>query len=469
MATSERSGSVLRTYGAVRLDQLDPQEQRLMQRLTREATEFGAEIVGFPYGAQVASLAEGIAKELIDGTARDGLAMDRLCRGRTSPGRMRERFAIEPLQDLVELGSRALLLRYGFPAVHEHVTSVPVRPGKDMHGYAIDQIPHMSRMGHLLLSSVGSDDRTLLTQAQWLTTGTEDDHSCARANPRRIARWSKELEKEPAGSICEHLELMFAAQRRARRQAFAAAARGSKAFEKFGISGKAYLELCFPRCVILGTFSSGPPTRSGASSGKVVFPGDQEDIVEVVKAAGRYGIALCKIEEQAKLDAIEQSLLPELAVRFGEEPRPVPVSVLEDVASWKTAADLGIGVSVRVIRYWHFKEAGYLLRAAQVPGRDGAQIYDVHLWRTIRLDSSLLRETITLVERAQQPWPGSCVDRYREECEPARMSTWTARKREGLLKTTLPANAAGVTAHRVMEARHAAEDSQRAPVRKTRD
>jgi hypothetical protein len=466
---SKRRGRhpVERMYGAVKLDKLDSAAQREMHELTRKAAEFGGEVVGWPHGAAIASLAEGVAKELIDGTARRGLALSRLCSGRAGISRIGEKFTGQALRDAVEIGVRSLLPHFGFRAIHEHVTSIPVRPNKDMHGFAIDQMPNRSRMGHVLLSSVGSDDRSLATQASWLTTGTADDPTSPRADRSRIERWRGELEKLPPGSLCENLSEMFEAQGRARDAVAAAAATDESAFERFGVDPDVFLGECFPRCMILDKLAYGTPVDNGASSAKVVCPGEEDAIVRVAEAAGRCGIARCKIEEKVDLDAIERSLLPELAARFGEMPEAVSQRILEDVANWKVASGLGIGVNVRFVRYWHFKGTGHLLRAVQVSG-EGRQLHDVRIWRTIQMGSSLLRETITLIERAHQAWPGSCVDRYREECEPARMNSTNARQREGLLKTTLLANAAGVSAHREMELRRASERSRRRPVRPSR-
>jgi hypothetical protein len=456
---------VQRMYGPVRLDKMDRIAQRKTHSLTRKAAEFGGDVIGWPHGASMASLAEGVARELIDGTARNGLVLSRLCPGRAGISRVGEKFAGEALRDGVELGVRSLLPHFGFKAVHEHITSVPVRPNKDMHGFAIDQIPNRSRMGHILLSSVGSDDRTLITQAIWLPTGTTDDRTSSRADQARIDRWSKELGKPLAGSLVENLTEMFEAKSRARRAALAAASGGGGVFTKFGLDPQRFFDECFPRCVIMDRLAFGPPSAKGASSAKVVFPGEDDEIIAVVEAAGSYGIGRCRIEEEREvsLESVERSMLPALAKRFGEEPVPVAQQVLETVADWQVASGLGIGVNVRFVRYWHFKNAGYLLRAVQVPGR-GGQLHDVSVWRAIGLDSSHLRETITLIERAHQPWPGSCVDRFVEECAPARMNTTVARQREGLLKTTLLANAGGVSAHRGMELRRAAKDSQRAQV-----
>ncbi len=467
MASRELSRHpVKRMYGPVRLDRMDSVAQREALALARKAAEFGGEVIGWPHGASIASLAEGVARELFEGTARNGLVLSRLCPGRAGISRLGEKFTGEALRDSVEIGVRSLLPHFGFKAVHEHVTSVPVRPNKDMHGYAIDQIPNRSRMGHVLLSSVGSDDRILHTQAIWLTTGTVDDHTSPRADLGRVDRWSKELGKPLAGTLCENLTEMFEAQNRARNYALVAASGSGAVFKKFGLDPQAFLEANFPLCVILDRLAYGPPSENGASSAAVVFPGEDDEIVTAVEAAGRRGIARCKIddEEGVSLDSVERSMLPELAKRLGERPVPVAQEVLEAVAGWQVASGLGIGVNIRLVRYWHFRKTGHLLRVVQGSGGSG-QFHDVHLWRMVRPGGEFLREAITLVERAHQPWPSSCVDRYREECAPARMNSTIARQREGLLKTTLLANAGGVSAHRQMELRHAAEAIQRTPAR----
>ncbi len=458
-----------RMYGAVKLDKLDSVAQREMHQLTRKAAEFGGEVIGWPHGAAIASLAEGVAKELIDGTARRGLALSRLCSGRAAISRIGEKFAGQALRDAVEIGVRSLLPHCGFGGIHEHVTSIPVRPNKDMHGFAIDQMPRRSRMGHILLSSVGSDDRSLATQAIWLTAGTVDDPTSSRADRTRIKRWGEELGKSPPGSLNESLAEMFEAQSRAREAVVNAVSTHAGAFDKFGVDPDAFLADCFPHCMILDKLAYGTPVDIGASSAKVVCPGEDDAIVRVAEAAGRYGIARCRIEEEEKvdLDVIERSLLPNLEKRFGEKPQAVPQLILEEVAKWKVASGLGIGVNVRLVRYWHFKRTGHLLRAVEVAG-EGRQLHEIRVWRTIRMGSSKLKETITLIERAHQPWPGSCVERYRKECEPARMNSTSARQREGLLKTTLLANAAGVSAHREMESRRDSEQSRRGFLRPSR-
>src|SRR6478672_131311 len=423
MATSQRSRQVQRMYGPIRLDNLDPEAQRQMYKLTRSTTEFGALVADLEKGHHIASLAEGIAKELIEGTAREGLVMKKVCEGRTGISRIGDRMVPSPLRIAVDIGVRSLLLRFGFEAIHEHVTSIPVKPGKDSHGFGIDQLPRMSRMGHLLLSAVGSDDRSLLTMACWLPTGTEDDHTSARANPQRIAGWREELEREVAGSLRENLAELFEVQKQARMAALKAAAHGAEAFAAIGLDPREFLRSCFPRCLILDILAYGPPEKQLASSAAVIHPGDDDQIIAVVERAGRHGIARCEVEEKLEIDDVEASLLPELRERFGEEPEPVAQSVLDSVADWETAYNLGIGPGVRAIRYWHFKRSGYLFRAEQVSGRQAA----VNLWRMVKLDNTLLREAVSLVERAQQPWPESCIERFVEECAPGLMSMPSAR------------------------------------------
>jgi hypothetical protein len=146
--------------------------------------------------------------------------------------------------------------------------------------------------------------------------------------------------------------------------------------------------------------------------------------------------------------------LPELCERLGEKAQLIPPVLLEKVASWDVANELGVGVDIRLVKYWHFPGAGYLLRAKQVSSHGGGQIVDIDFWRMIRLDRALLKETIALVERAQQPWPSTCADRYREESEPGLVRASKAPQREGLLKASLLANAGGVSAHRDMERRN---------------
>lgn len=154
--------------------------------------------------------------------------------------------------------------------------------------------------------------------------------------------------------------------------------------------------------------------------------------------------------------AVEDQLLPALSKRLGEDPKPVPPRRLGEVAEMHRAQLLGIGANIRQVHFWRFPKSEIMLRAMQ-SSLSGGQYIDTDLWRTIRLDDEHQRVAVALLERAQQVWPQACIERYRKELQPGKMQPSSALARFGLLKSSLIASAAGVSAHRDMELRHYGE------------
>jgi hypothetical protein len=458
MAVGQHQQIVVPMFGRVRLSRLDHRGRVDMLRAIDAPMVAASKVIGFPHGAPMARLVESLAQQTVDGRAANGVEISSL----SSSGHIRDGFTDE-FGKVVDLAVRSLLPMYGQRAIHEYVTSIPVLVGKEMNGIGVDQNPKARRVAHVLLVGVGGKDRTLFHQACFLLTGTIGDYSSPRANPEKIDLWCSELGREKlAGPIHEHLHDIFDSETAARNCVEKAVNSGSDPFAFLPIRSKEFIDVCCPRCMILDRLPFSPPRRRAQASGDEVFPGDDEAIVEVVEGAGRYGIARCETKEpKVDLDVLEDELLPDLCDRFSEKAEIVPPGLVEKVASWDVSNELGVGVDIRLVKYWHFREAGYLLRAKQVSSPEGGQIVDIDIWRMIRLNHQLLRETIALVERAHQCWPSACADRYREESEPGLVRASKAPQREGLLRASLFANAPGVSAHRDMERRNAGLPTER--------
>lgn len=439
-------------YGRVRLSRLDHEGRVEMRRSIATSVMAASEVVGFRPSAPMARLVENFGQQIIDGRGAKGVEISSL----SNSGHIRDGFT-DQFGEVVDLGVRCLLPMYGQRAIHEYVTSIPVLVGKEMNGIGADQNPNARRVAHVLLAGVGGKDRTLFHQARFLLTGTTGDYSSPLADLKKIELWRSELEREVlAGPVHEHLRELFESETAARNAVERTIEYGEHPFAFLPISSEDFVDVCCPRCIILDSIPFSPPKKRAQASGDEVFPGDDEAIVAVVEDAGRYGIARCETREpKVDLDVLEDELLPELCERFGENAEVVAPGLLERVAAWDIANELGVGVDIRFVKYWHFPEAGYLLRAKQVSGPKGGQIVDIDVWRMIQLDRKLLKETIALVERAHQCWPSACADRYREESEPGMVRASKAPQREGLLKASLLANGAGVCAHRDMERRYA--------------
>lgn len=458
MAVGQRQRVAVPIFGRVRLSRLDRDARVEMLRAIDGPAMAASNVVGFSHGAPMARLVESLAQQTVDGRAARGVEISSL----TSSGHIRDGFTDE-FGEVVDLAVRSLLPMYGQRAIHEYVTSIPVLVGKEMNGIGADQNSNARRVAHVLLAGVGGKDRTLFHQARFLLAGTSGDHSSPRADHEKIELWSSELGRERlAGPIHELLQEIFDSETAARNCVERAVELGKDPFGFLPIGPEEFVDVCCPRCMILDRLPFAPPEKRAQASGDEVFPGDDEAIVEVVEAAGRYGIARCETKEpKVDLDMLEDELLPEFCDRLGDKAEPVPPGLVEKVTSWDVANDLGVGVDIRLVKYWHFPEAGYLLRAKQVSSPDGGQIVDIDIWRMIRLDRKLLRETIALVERAHQCWPSACADRYREESEPGLVRASKAPQREGLLTASLLANAPGVSAHRDMERRNAGLPTER--------
>lgn len=434
----------------VRLDLLDKEAQVEMNSLIHRATVFGAGIAGLEKSEPLVRLAEAIGACAVDKTAREGLEIEALCKGKTASGRVR-RSLEEPLRDAIDLAVRAMLAIAGRPALHEWYASLAVEVGGESNAIGIDKNPNVRAGGHVLLGAVGASDRQLLTQAEWLKAGTRDDHTSPRADRRRIEEFESELGAPIPGPIHEHLDANFEAEDRSRRIAELAAEKRGPIFAQCGIDPGKYLAHYFPRCVILGSLPYGAPTKRGTASAGRLLPGDDDAIAAVVEAHDRYGVAHCTLDEpEVPLENLDDSVLPRLAQRFGEVPQAVDQSLLDAVGAWGVSDELRITENLQLVRYWYLPKAERLLRVMQVSGPDGSEMLELHLWRMIRLR---LRAAIALIERAHQPWTFTCIGRFGREFAPGRAQTWKAFTREGFLRAYLIPNAAGVCAFRNMERR----------------
>ena len=112
-----------------------------------------------------------------------------------------------------------------------------------------------------------------------------------------------------------------------------------------------------------------------------------------------------------------------------------------------------VGENLRLVRYFWFPESEYLLRSIQISGVDGGEYLRANLWRTVGFARKNLRAAVVLVERAEANLTRSCPSRYQSETQIGKIRSWKATHRQGLLLTSLLANAAGVIAHREMELR----------------
>ena len=447
-------------YGTVKLSKLDLTGERELQDLIRTAVDFGAEVTEYGDAFPIAQLATAIAEEMVLETASKGVAIDKLCEGRTGEGHIREYFG-EPLRDVVDIAVRALLPLTKRTAIHEYLRADPVRVGNESHAMGIDHEKGAPHLANLLVCSLGCCDRNLINQAVWLLSGTHDDRTSQRANWSRIEVFEEELGRPLPGSVDEHLEMLFAAEARAKEKVSYAAKRGHPAFQKAEIDAIKFERFCFPKCVILDRLPFGPARpRPAEDFTQELFPGDDENVIATVERAGKYGVARCKLEEpeiKVGYAALEDVLLPALAERLGEPPEAISPRRLSEVAKWNLANLLGVGANIRQVRIWRFPRSGRLLRAMQVSDQRG-EFLDADLWRTIRLsDEDSLRAAFALIERAQQVWPRSCIRRYREEFQPGLVKASSATSRTGLLYSSLIANGAGVSAHREMEIRELGE------------
>lgn len=445
-------------FGPVRLSRLDKQARKELKELLGRALGFAAQVVGADDHFRVGQIALAIADEMIAETAPSGVSMEQLCeRARTSDGRIREYFD-EDLRDLVDIAVRALLLMTNRTPINEYVRTEAVRVGRDANAIGIEHEPYAPHVMSMMVATLGCCDRNLIHHAEWLLSGTHHDHSMPHADLPRIAEFEDELKRNLPGTLEEHLETVFAASTTAQDLATYAASMRRGAFLEFGVEVTRFLRFCFPKCVIIDRLPCGPPrAKPMRDFSTESFPGDDASIVAAVERAGRYGIARCRLQEaevRVRYSKLEDQLLPALSERLGERPVRVSPSRLGEVEEMERARLAGVGANIRQVGIWCFPKAERIFRAMQASDA-GGEFIDADLWRTIRLsDERAQRAAVALLERAQQVWPRSCIDRYRREFEPGLMMASSARTRTGLLYSSLLASAAGVSAHREMEIRN---------------
>lgn len=440
-------------YGRVQMQQLDQDGMRRAESLIRQGVDFAAEVTEFGDAFALTQLAAAIVESLILGTAAEGAELDSLCRNRTAEGRIRDYFCPE-LRALADVSVRAILALTNRTPIHEYIRSEPVRVGRDSHAIGVDHLKGAPHLVNLLICSLGCCDRNLLHQADWLLTGTKFDATSIRADHDRISELEDELDSPLSTSVEEHIRRILEAEARTRDSVERCARSRPRVFADAEIDRATFARMAYPECLIVDGLTWGPaPARSARDFAGERAPGDDDAIVEMVEAAGRYGIARCALEEpEAGIGyaALEDVLLPALAERLGAPPEAVSPRLFDKVTASKRANLLGVGANIRQVRFWHFPGTGRLLRAMEVSDARGEYL-DAALWRTIGLDGKKLPAAIALVERAQQPWPRSCINRFRDDFQPGLMKASSARTRTGLLQTSLIANAAAVSAHREIE------------------
>jgi hypothetical protein len=443
-------------YGPVLLQRLDPAGVQEMKLLISRGAHFSWEILQYEHGLPISRLAEAIGERIVGGEAARGLEIDDLCQGRFGAGHIREGFG-ESMGDFIDLSVRAILALSDRNTIYGHITSLPMRVGRDSNALGIDRNPGVGPIAIAMFGALGSSDRLLPHRSRWLLTGTHDDHSSPRADPERIARFTGELGFTLPGPLWEHLARQFAAEDRVENLVVEAINNGHSAFDLYWIAPEKFGRYGFPKCVIVDSIASGAPTKKGGDRARDLYPGDMEDVVETLLSARRYGIVRCELPQpKVPREQVEDELLPALEEQYREAPRSLPSDVLEDVARWKRANELQVGENIHLVRYFWFERANVLLRSIQLTGAEEGEILGVDLWRIVSLRERNLRAAVALTERAQQDLARHCLTRYRYETEIGRMKAWKAPYREGLLSASLLPNAAGVSAHRRMEWRHQA-------------
>jgi hypothetical protein len=435
----------------VRLDRVDTDGKRQTWTLIQASVALASQITGYGDGDRAAIIANEIAARMITGSARHGLELQDLCRGRLGEGHVREGFTGE-LMATVDIAVRLIQAFGSRPVIHEQIFSAPTRTGRESEAIGSDQIAGAARVAHMIAVALGAADRHVPNLAIPFTYGTRDDHTSCRADAARIAAFSADLGRQLPGLPHEHFQALLKAQQRARKLVERAIEETPELFVTAGLEPTGLLRRYFPWCVVVNALPYGPPSRRGATSGDWVFPGDDESIVQTLLDAHKYGVVRCGVDLPLVSVDERDDAIDVIAADLGESPVDITPGDLDKIKRTQPAVDLGIPFGW-AIRYWWFPENARLVRGVEVVDPESrAEFVELEQWRAIRLGDRL-PAAVVLIERAQEAWTARCLERYLSSCEPGKMKPYSTKARSALLLHSFIGNAAAVAAERAMQSR----------------
>lgn len=400
-------------------------------------------------------MASSIASEFLGKSAQRGLQIGRLCEGRLGEGKIREKFVTPTLAATTDTAVRLLQAAQGQPALYTEIAVLPTPAlGRKSNALGFDSNPGVKTRGRAIMLVAGSPDRHVPLNVRPFTTGTRDDHSSLRADRDRIGRFEDELKEGVPGTFAEHGQALLSDEVQAKALVTQAVDERPDVLVEAGIQSTKFLKLYRPKCLIAKEADYGTPARKNESRLGTIYPGDDEEFVEVVRAARKSAVAACDIRALGPLSADPEIAKETLAGYFGESPVDIPDSILRKIRHWPPARHLGIAVSSDV-SYLYFPRAQRFVRlftAVSWDSEAGSPSYglQVQIWRAVGLQKHILAG-LTLIERAQIEWPQECLERFVCQSGLGKMRPTKATIRRALGNLCLPPNAGLVAGDRRAE------------------
>lgn len=360
-------------------------------------------------------LTVAVIRMLVNGELGNGLILTRLAREAIAN---RNRFGkqFDPAsRRFTDLVVRYIYVLSRRQVLYEEMQSMPVKVSRDNMSLGADQVSGVSRSLHLLVSAIAGADQHCPNHVRAFTTCTQDDHSCARADPQRIARFERELGTTLPGTLAENLSSVLDGAVRADSP-------------EAGSS---------PYLVISG-LAAGPPEQARQGHARMLFPGLDEDAVEAVRRARRRGMLSCgSLSGHAADDEAGRELKIDRGFRKVQ---------LTDLPR---AQQLNVRRPFEVEYLWSH-ERRQLVRCDLAAGAERADF-----WRLVNFkDEDDRRNAIAIVERhGNTTWTRACLQRWADACGAGKLRAQDQRIRDGCVDLLVAANAAVVAAERLRRER----------------
>ena len=394
---------------------LDP---AVVRRLIEQPSRIAQDIVCDGDDFQLRQMGGAAVDMILDGRAAAGIARKGFVeRSKVGQGHLRQRLA-PPWHELSAAAIHAMFALENSALAYQEITSVGARIKRSHHGLGADQVHNCTPTLHMLVRSLAGHDRHCPVDARPLVTGTCWDSRSNRYDRSKAERFGElgypeTLAETVGATISDHLSLRS-------RLGVLLTSRP----ELFDEDLRKRLIRSMPSLFLIGRIDCGPPSDRKRLHGMQVWPGRDQELVQVLKECGVRAVLACG---PAVPGDVDPQKLEERPLRAGSANAMLGITSMYGVSQRLD--------STRSLLLRTSAEAGVRQELWRLVGMDGAE------------DSIALAQA--LVERqAQCSWPARCVARWAADCGPAQLKAYQPAICSGLIDALNVANAAIVAADR---------------------
>jgi hypothetical protein len=339
-----------------------------------------------------------------------GIAVHQLTeRAEVSRSRLDEKFGA-PWQHFTDVVVRAVALETRRDTLYEELYSVPVTVRRGDNSLATDKHEGFHNSLHVLVRALASIDHHCPTLVRPLTTGTRDDRTCERADPRRIDQYQKQLGGWLPGNMAENVKSLLQAGY----------------YELPGARGRSSFDRVLSPYLLVGSLPYGPPSSSHLYSQGTLLPGRDPEIVSTVYDCRRRGVLYAGTPAA-------QETADGMTLGIDRTFRRWPIKALPEQDRLNIIYPFGVDYLWSPVHRLLVRELRDL----------------TEFWRLVNFTEELLPYAVALIERhAQHEWPAGCLSRWAAECAPGLVGARHPITRQGLVDLLNAANVAAVAAER---------------------